>query len=71
LRLFRLTAQTVAKTAPAPPEADQPRRCDPDGVFGQTNGMRAGVGEFRVMSTCVGFLPQVRHVSRSIACAIC
>ena len=45
-------------------------RCRPDGMFGQTNAMHAGDGEFRVMSTWVGFLPQVEHVSRSITSAI-
>jgi hypothetical protein len=51
--------------------AGQARRCCPGGIFGQTKGMRAGDNEFRTMSTCVGFLPQAEHVSRSITSAIC
>jgi hypothetical protein len=47
----QIDGQTVADTAPAA-MADQSWRCRPDGVFGQTNGMHAGDGEFRAMSTC-------------------
>jgi hypothetical protein len=53
------------------PMADRQRRCCPGGIFGQTKGMRDGDGEFRAMSTCVGFLPQAEHVSLSITSATC
>jgi hypothetical protein len=70
-KLARREFVRVLRLASGRQARGQSQALRPDGVFGQINRMRAGDGEVRAMSTCVGFLPQVEHVSRSITSAIC